>query len=171
MYPDRQIVLDHASKDRPEFRSAQRLACDMGEDLHAARAQGADGAIDLGERRIDIVHGQGGNKCREMIAMPGADFGKRIVCDPCELGRHIGTGHELERRVGERQHILQIPEPLEQPQPRIDVAERREARKGSHGHMARYQTGETPQIRGGHEMVEDVDFHALAVIPAATLLS
>jgi len=56
MDPDGQIVFDHAAEDRAELRSAQRLVRDVGENLHAARAQSADSTVGFLNGRIHIVH-------------------------------------------------------------------------------------------------------------------
>ncbi len=56
MDPDGQIVFDHAAEDRAKFRSAQRLVRDVGENLHAARAQSTDSTVGFRNGRIHIVH-------------------------------------------------------------------------------------------------------------------
>jgi len=91
--------------------------------------------------------------------VPRADFGERIVRKPGEFGREIGSGNQFERRIGERQNVLQIAEFIEQSKPRFDVAQGREARKRSHCGVARYQGCKTLQVRLRHEVIEDIDFH------------
>src|SRR4029078_12057987 len=67
--------------------------------------------------------------------------------------------NELERRVGEREHLLQAVELVEQGQPRIDVPQGLEAGKRGERHMAGNDGAEAIEIRLWHEMIEDVDYH------------
>ena len=53
-----------------------------------------------------------------------------------ELGRPIRGGNELERRIGEREHLLQAIELIEQRKPRIDVPQRFQSREGGEHHVA-----------------------------------
>ena len=155
-----EVVLRHALEDRPELRCRQRLAGDIGEDLDAAGAKFVDGAVDLGERGLDIVHRQRGDEGREMIGIPAADFGQRIIRQPREIRRPVGRCDQFERRVGERQHLLQSVELIEQRTPRIHVPQRLDARKGGHRGLARNEIGQPVEIGLGHEMIEDVEHDA-----------
>ena len=121
MHPDRQVVRHHALKYRAELGRRERLARDVGEDLNAARAEAGHGTIDLGQRGVDIIHGQRCDESRESIGVPTAELGEGVVRQPRELRRLLGGGNELERRVGEREHLLQAVEFVEQGEPRIDV--------------------------------------------------
>ena len=94
-----------------------------------------------------------------MIGMPAAELGERVVRHARELGRLVGRSNELERRVGEREHLLQAVEFVEQGEPRIDVPQRLEAGKRGEHHMAGNDGAEPVEIRLRHEMVEDVDHH------------
>ena len=91
--------------------------------------------------------------------MAHADFRQRIVGKPGELRCDVGPGNQLERRIGEREHVLEIAELVEQPQARFYVTQCGEAWKCGDRGMAGYQGGKALQIRLGHEVIEDIDFH------------
>ena len=91
--------------------------------------------------------------------MPTAELGERVVRQARELRRLVGRSNELERRIGEREHLLQAVELVEQGQPRIDVPQGLEAGKRGERHMAGNDGAEAIEIRLRHEMIEDVDHH------------
>ena len=91
--------------------------------------------------------------------MPAAEFRERVVRQARELGRLVGRSNELERRIGEREHLLQAVELFEQGKPCIDVPQRLQARKSSERHMAGNDGAEAIEIRLRHEMIEDIDHH------------
>src|SRR6476661_5238561 len=159
MHPDRQVVGHHALKYRAKLWGRERLARDVGEDLNTAGAETGYGAIDLGQRGVDIVHGQRCDESRKSIGMPAAELGERVVRQTRELRRLVGRSNELERRVGEREHLLQSVELVEQGEPRIDVPQGLEAGKRGERHMAGNDGAEAIEVRLRHEMVEDVDHH------------
>ena len=159
MHPDRQVVRRHSLEDRAKLGFRQRPARDIGEDLDAARAEGGHRTIDLGERRLDIVHGERCNERRESVGMPAAKLRERVVREARERWRLVGRSNELERRVGEREHLLQAIELVEQGKPRIDVPQRLQAGKSGERHMAGNDGAEAIEIRLRHEMIEDVDHH------------
>ena len=159
MHPDRQVVGHHALKYRAKVWGRERLARDVGEDLNTARAQTGHGTIDLGQRGVDIVHGQRCDEGRESIGVPAAELGEQVVREARELRRLVGRSNELERRIGEREHLLQALELVEQGEPRIDVPQGLEAGKRGERHMAGNDGAEAIEIRLRHEMVEDVDHH------------
>ena len=160
MDPDRQVVLRHALEDRPELRCRQRLAGDIGEHLDAACAEVADRAVDLGERGVDIVHRQRGDEGRELVGIPAADLGERVVGEPRQLRRHVGRRDQFERRIGEREDLLQAVESIEQRTPGIQVPQRLDARERGHRRLARNEIGEPIEIGLRHEMIEDVEHAA-----------
>jgi hypothetical protein len=114
MHPDRQVVRRHALENRAKLGFRERPARNIGEDLDAAGAEAGHRTIDLGERRLDIVHGERCNEGRESVGMPAAKFRERVVGEARERWRLVGRSNELERRVGEREHLLQAVELFEQ---------------------------------------------------------
>ena len=46
--------------------------------------------------------------------MPAAELGQRVVRHARELRRLVGRSNQLERRIGERDHLLQVVELIEQ---------------------------------------------------------
>jgi hypothetical protein len=90
------------------------------------------------------------------------EFRQSVVGDARELGRLVGRGDELERRIGEREHLLQGVELIEQGKPRIEIAQRRKPGKGGERHVTGNEIAEAIEIGLRHEMVEDIDHHRAA---------
>ena len=59
--------------------------------------------------------------------MLAADLGQRVVGDARQLRRLLRRRHQLERRIGEADHLAQVAELVEQAQPRIDIDQRLQA--------------------------------------------
>ena len=74
-------------------------------------------------------------------------------------GVAVGRRDQFERRVGEREHLLQAVEFVHEPQARIDVDKRLEPRKRRDGDVIRNDFSQPVEIDAGHEMVEHVDHH------------
>ena len=91
--------------------------------------------------------------------MLAAELRQGVVGQARELRRLVGRGDQLERRIGEREHLLQAIELVEQGKPRIDVPQRLDPGKRGEHHVAGNEIAETIEIRLRHEMVEDVDHH------------
>ena len=77
-------------------------------------------SISASEASILFI-GNEATKAGKSIGMPAAELGERVVRQARELRRLVGRSNELERRVGEREHLLQAVEFVEQGEPRIDV--------------------------------------------------
>ena len=78
MQPDRLVELFHQREKRFEFGKVERLAGDVGVDLHAERAvlhrpfRFGDAGVGRAERALRHPAG-------EMIAILGADLGKAVI--------------------------------------------------------------------------------------------
>src|SRR5262249_15848075 len=90
MQPDRQVVRGHAPEDRAKLSGRERLAGDIGEELDAAGAEILHGAVDLGERGVDIVHRQRRNESREAIGMLAAQL-RQAAVRPRRKLRRLGV--------------------------------------------------------------------------------
>jgi hypothetical protein len=75
-------------------------------------------------------------------------------------GRELGAAELLERRVGEREHLLQTVELVHHAQPLVHVPQRRHLGKGLHRRVVRHQLAHAVEDLPGHEVVEDVDHWA-----------
>jgi len=61
--------------------------------------------------------------------------------------------------IGQRRHLLQVSEFINQPQPRINVDQRLYPGKSAEHDMARDQPAQPVKILFRHEVVENVNFH------------
>ena len=163
MHPDRQIVLDHAPEDRPEFRRAQRLAGDIGEDLDAARAEvvrprGRSRASDASILFIGSAAMKAGKRsgCLRQTSA-SASLAMRASSGVLSGGAISSSGG-----LASESTCCRSLELVEQRKPRVDVPERLEPGKRRDRHMAGNQSAEAIEINLRHEMVEDVDHHRRA---------
>ena len=157
MDPDRQIVRDHAGEDRTILGIAQRRAGHVGEDLDSLGAKLADGAVDLRERGLDVVHRQRCDERRETVRVAAAELGQSVIGHARQIRRLRRTAQIFERRIGEREHLLQVAELIEEFEPRIDIPKRAQARKGRRGGVRRSELLQALEVRRGHEVIEDVE--------------
>ena len=157
MHPDRQIELDHAFEDRPEFRRAERLAGDIGEHLDAPGAQVSHRAVDLLQRGVDVVHRQRRDKGWKALRMPPADVGKTVIGDARQLRGALGRPQQFERRIGERQHLAVVAELIEQLESRVEVPQRRQLGKRGGGRVIRHELPQFLEVSRRQEVVVDVE--------------
>ena len=59
--------------------------------------------------------------------MLAADFGERVVGASRQARRYFGRADQFERRIGERQHLREVAELIEQPESGVDVHQRLQA--------------------------------------------
>ena len=97
-----------------------------------------------------------------------ADLGERVVRHAGDLRRAVGRRDQLDRRIGEREHLLQAVELVEQREPRVDVPQRLDARERGEHRMAGNELAEPVEKRLRHEVGEDVE-HGAVPAKAATL--
>jgi hypothetical protein len=91
--------------------------------------------------------------------MLAAEFRQRVVGHARELGRRLGPRNQLERWIGEREHLLQPVEFVEEGKPGVDVPQRLEPGERGERHVAGNKRAEPIEIGPRHEMIEDVDHH------------
>ena len=160
MHPDRKMVLArHALEHREEFRLVERAAVDAGENLHAARAELADCAIHLLQRRRHVVHGQGCDKRRELPRPARAHRRHVVVGDAGELGRKLRPADQLGPRQRERQHLLHLRPLLEHGDARLDVPQHAQAPHALDDARVLEVGLHHVEVARGHDVVEDIDFH------------
>ena len=96
--------------------------------------------------------------------MLAADLRQAVVGEPRQIRRDSGPADKLERRIGERQHLREVAELVEQTQPRIDVHQRLQPRKrGGRDGWPGMSVGKPIEIGFRHEVIEYVDDHSAAV--------
>jgi hypothetical protein len=149
----------NTSEHGAKFRIAERLAAHIGEYLHAACPELIDRAVDLVQRCLDIVHRQRRGESGKAIRVPAANFGKLVIGKTREFGRALGRGDEFERRVGQRQHLLEPVELVQQPQALVDIDDRRQSRKHRDRRLPGNQRGNTVEVFPRDEVVEHIDDH------------
>ncbi len=150
----------HAPEHRPKFRRRQRLARDIGEHLHAARAEALHRAVGLRDRGLDVVHRQRGDEGRKSIGILAANLGQRIV----------GHAHQL-RRLVRRRRSARAADWRATARAACRRTRSSSARRASTSHSVlsrgnAVSTGwpgnevaEPIEIGLRHEVVEDVDHH------------
>src|SRR5882762_6892325 len=127
MHPYRQAVLvRHALENREELRLVERPAVDVGEDLDALRAELADGAVHLLERRRHVVHRQRGDEGRELPGVLPHDLRHAVVRQPRQLGGLLGTSEELDGRHRQGQDLLVLGEALHHAHALVEVPQHRD---------------------------------------------
>ena len=105
MQPDRLAELAHGGEELLEFRAVERLAVDIGIDLHAERAELVDRPLGLaragvGRRQRHLRHPAG-----EMVAVLRGQLGETVVDDAAEILDLRGLGELLDRRQRIRQDL------------------------------------------------------------------
>ena len=119
--PDRQVVLGHRGEERAKLRQVERLAGDVGEDLHAARAEVADGALGFRDGRVDV----GQRDCRheggEALGMLRAQLRHGVVADPRQRFGGLALGEVLDRRIGQADDLAIVAEFVHLAKARVEI--------------------------------------------------
>ena len=116
-----------AAKKRLEFRAVERLAVDVGVDLHAERAEVLHRALGLAHagvgRRQRGLRDEGG----EFVRMLAADLGEAVVADAAEVLDHVVLDEGLERRHRIGQDLGVVREHVDDLHAHVEVVDRRNA--------------------------------------------
>jgi hypothetical protein len=126
MQPNRNAELVHLVPERQKFRAVERLAGDIGVDLHAERAELLDRAFRLGDagirrRETDLRHPAG-----EMILLLGAQFREAVVDDAAELSICAGVlANFFDRRLRIGEDLLIVLVAVDDLLAHVEVIERR----------------------------------------------
>ncbi len=125
--PDRQIVSHHGLEQRQELGRDDRLAENVGVDLDALRAELGHGTLRFDQRGVGRVHRQRGRERDEVLGVLLDQLGHAVVGDPREFDGLLGCGVELDRRRGQREHLLVLGELLHHPETDVEVVQHRHA--------------------------------------------
>jgi len=95
--------------------------------------------------------------------MAAHQLGEAVVRDARDLRRELRAAELLDRRVGEREHLLQAVELVHHAQALVHVPERRHLGKGLHRRVVRHELPHAVEDLPRHEVVEDVDHRFILV--------
>ena len=149
-----------AAKKRLELGPVERLAADVGEDLHADRAELIDGALHLATPASPEAERGVGDEAREVLGMLGHQLGQPVVADLGELQRNLraALADGLQRRRRQRQDLRVVGELLDHLEARVEVVD------GFHGARAPEHVLQVAAdllhllvVAGGIEVIEGVD--------------
>ena len=122
MQPDRLVELVHGGEERLEGRVVERLAGDVGVDLHAKRAV-LDGTLAFAHAGIGGADRRLRHPAGKMIGIFGADVGKSVV-------HHLGHvldlgafGEEFERRHRVGEDLRVVLEPIDDLLAQVEIVD------------------------------------------------
>ena len=158
--PDGAADLRHALEDRQEVRLVQRTAVHVRKHLDSRRAEVADGAVDLPNRRVRVVHRHRCDKPGETAGMPRHRCGHGIVGDSRQLRRLLGRAKRFKGRRGEAQHLHVVVEQIHHPEPLVQIDHGRDSTHAFlHIRSARGHGRHPIEVRGRKDVAEQVDLH------------
>ncbi len=108
--PDGQVRLGHQVVQGQDIRVVNGTAVDVGEDLHPPGAKLLDGPVGLGQGGVHVVHGQGGDEAAEPVRVLLAVFRHAVIAGTGQIRRDIRSGQHLQRRLGQGDDLLVVPE-------------------------------------------------------------
>ena len=117
--------LDHLV-ERPELLAVDRLAVDVGAELHGVRAV-LQRALGLLGRRLRRVHRHHRGIADEAVGMLGAHLGQPVVGELRHLRRLVRAPQPVDHRQAERQHLRVVGKLIDHLQPQIEIVQRRNA--------------------------------------------
>jgi hypothetical protein len=88
-------------------------------------------------------------------------FGQPVIADAHQLGRDVGSGHGLRRRVGHGQHLaVAVAERVHHAEPGVEVIQRRHLAHAlaDIGMVGRHRH-HLVEVARRKDVIEDVDFH------------
>ena len=126
MQPDRLAELVHLLPERQVLRPVERLAGDVGVDLHAERAE-LDRALRLGDAGVGRIERDLRDPAGEVVLLLGAQFGEAVVDDADDLvDLRRALGEALDRRLRVGQDLLVVLVAVDDLLADIEVVERRQ---------------------------------------------
>ena len=117
--------LDHLV-ERPEFLAVDRLAVDVGAELHRVRAV-LQRALGLLGGRLRRVHRHHRGIADEAVRMLGDHLRQPVVGELGHLRRLVRPPQPVEHRQAERQDLRVVRKLVDHLQPQIEIVERRNA--------------------------------------------
>ena len=164
MHPDGEPAIRHAGEDRLVLRLVEGPAVDVGEDLHAGGAEMVDGALQLGQRGVGIVHGQRGDEGGETVGVALHDGRHLVVGDPRQVGARGGRGDHLDGWVGKGEDLDVALPAIHHREAQVEVHEHGDPRHALLQREPRRRHGEQPlEVLPRQDVREDVDLHRVAV--------
>ena len=127
MQPDRLAELVHLFPERHVLRPVERLAGDVGVDLHAECAELIDRALRLGDAGVGRIERNLRHPAGEVVLLLGAQFGEAVVDDAdqlVDLGRALGE--VLDRRLRIGQDLLIVLVAVDDLLADVEIVDRRE---------------------------------------------
>src|SRR3989442_682871 len=103
--PDRQPARRHTVEERRPLGLVERPPVDVGEDLDAGGAEPVDGAVDLSQGGVGVVHRQGGDEAGEAVGMLRDQLGHAVVREARQRRGRVRAGERLDRRRREREDL------------------------------------------------------------------
>ena len=164
MQPDRLVELVHGGEERLELGPVQRLAADVGIDLHAERAELRDRALGLRGAGIGGRQRRLRDEGREALGVLGDQLGHAVVADPGELERDLGValGHRFQRRHRQRDDLRVVGELVDHAQARVEIVDRlHRPRAPEHVLEAGADLLHALVVGGRIEMRESIDAHGV----------
>jgi hypothetical protein len=154
--------LDHLV-ERPEFGAVDRLAVDVGAELHGIGAilQRPRGLLCRGRRRVHRHHRR---IARETVGMFRADFGQPVVGELRHVRRLVRTPEPVEHRQAEREDLRVVGKLVDHLEPQIEIVERRDAAHAlADVFLARGRLDQGVEVALGAEMTKRIDVAHAAV--------
>jgi hypothetical protein len=165
MQPDGQVEPGHALEQCQVLRAIERLAVDVREDLDAARAEIADGALGFAHRGVGVAERQRRHEAREPVRMRPNQFRHAVVGGAGQVDAVLSGGKDFDRRRRDRQDLLILLEPIHHAEALVEIDQHRdvahpladvlERRRHAHHQL---------EIRSWVDVIEDVDLsHGLII--------
>jgi len=163
MHPDHAIEVGELRVQRLEPLLVERVAVDVGVELHAQGPERPAHVFDLLDGAVWIVHRQACDEAREPVRVTVDELGQALVAEPCEVARHGGGAEVLDRGGGQADDLaIVVAELLQLTEPQIEVEHRRYsgdplAHVRGGGHVAK--RGEPIRVLLRHHVAEGIELH------------
>ena len=160
VHPDGQIELGHQREQRQRIRRSERRAQDIGEDLHADRAELAHRAFGLVEQPLRIVHRQRSDESREAARVLRDQLGHAVVGEPRQLGGKRRRPEDFDRRRAQADHLRIVAEQVHDAKARVEIDDRRDRTHALVHVPAVGRDLEHPVVEARRkDVIEDVELH------------
>src|SRR6266566_1634861 len=126
MHPHRLAELRHRGKERLELWPVERLAVDVGVDLHADGAEVFDRALGLAHPAVGREQRRLGDEAREAVRVFGDDLGEAVVNKPDHILELLGFVHALGRRHRVGEDLRVVVEHIDDPEALIEIMNARD---------------------------------------------
>jgi hypothetical protein len=155
---DRYVQCRNRVEERRELRRVERLTFDVGVDLNRTEAQVANGALQLPDRGVDLVHRHAGGAANEALGKPRHEIGHLVVRNPREFQRLLRTSNAFDRRIGGVNNLdVPVARRVHHAKPRVKIEQ-----CGHHPFLFLEPGGELQPrvaILRRDDVIENVDLH------------